>query len=188
MSVKELPRDSALIVVDVQRAFDDPAWGERNNPRAERNIAELLSAWRAARRSLVHVRHRNREPGGRFHPDGDGFAVKPEARDLPGELVLTKVVNSGFIGTDLEARLRAAGITTVVLVGITTDHCVSTTARMAANLGFETLIVSDATATFERTGPDGRRYSADEMHGTALASLSGEFSTVVSTAQLLTAL
>ena len=126
--------------------------------------------------------------GGRFHPDAPGFAVKPEARELPGEIIITKQVNSAFIGTDLEARLRAGGITTVVIVGITTDHCVSTTTRMAGNLGFDTIIVSDATATFERTGPDGRHYSADEMHDTALASLSGEFATVMSTAQILESL
>ena len=186
--MERLSRASALIIVDVQRAFDDPTWGERNNPLTERHIAAILSAWRAAERPLIHIRHRNSQPGGRFHPDGAGFAVKPEARELPGEPILTKEVNSAFIGTDLEARLRKAGIATVVLVGLTTDHCVSTTARMAANLGFATVIVTDATATFERTGPDGRHYSADEMHSTALASLSGEFGMVVSTAGLLEAI
>ncbi len=183
-----LPRASALLVIDVQCAFNDPMWGERNNPLAERNIADLLAGWRATERPIMHVRHRNSESGGRFHPDAPGFAVKPEARELPGETVLTKQVNSAFIGTDLEARLRAGRITTVVIVGITTDHCVSTTTRMAANLGFDTVIVSDATATFERPGPDGRHYSADEMHDTALASLNGEFATVASKQQVLAAL
>ncbi len=186
--MSKLSSQSALIVVDVQRAFDDPTWGERNNPLAECNIAALLAAWRATGRPVMHVRHRNSTPGGRFHPDAPGFAAKPEARELPGELVLTKQVNSAFIGTDLEARLHAGGIATVVIVGITTDRCVSTTTRMAGNLGFDTVIVSDATATFDRTGPDGRHYSADVMHDTALASLHGEFATVASTAQVLEAL
>lgn len=183
-----LPRASALIVIDVQCAFNDPTWGERNNPLAERNIAALLAGWRASERPILHVRHRNSDPGGRFHPDAPGFAVKPEARELPGEVVLTKQVNSAFIGTDLEARLRANGIATVVIVGLTTDHCVSTTARMAGNLGFDTVIVSDATATFDRIGPDGQYYSAGEMHNTALASLNGEFATVGSAQQLRDAL
>lgn len=183
-----LPRASALLVIDVQCAFNDPAWGERNNPLAERNIAELLAGWRASERPIVHVRHRNSKPEGQFHPDAPGFAVKPEARELPGEVVLTKQVNSAFIGTDLEARLRASGIATVVIVGLTTDHCVSTTARMAGNLGFTTVVVSDATATFDRIGPDGRHYRAGEMHNTALASLHGEFATVGSAQQLLDAL
>ncbi len=76
----------------------------------------------------------------------------------------------------------------MVIVGITTDHCVSTTTRMAGNLGFSTFIISDATATFERIGPDGRHYSADEMHDTALASLNEEFAMVASTQQVLGAL
>jgi nicotinamidase-related amidase len=99
--------------------------------------------------------------------------------------VIFKDVNSSFIGTDLEERLRKQGASMVVIVGITTDHCVSTTTRMAGNLGFTTYIVSDATATFERRGPDGKHYSAQQMHDTALASLNGEFAAVVDTRTVL---
>lgn len=184
----QLPANTALIVIDVQQAFDDPSWGARNNPQAEDNVAALLSAWRRTGQPLYHVQHRSQRPGSLFNPDGPGFRVKPQAQPLPGEPVIYKNVNSSFIGTDLEQRLREAGITTVVTCGITTDHCVSTTTRMAGNFGFETYVVSDATATFERTGPDGRHYTAQEMHDTALASLHGEFATVVTTAAVIAAL
>ncbi len=183
-----LPPDAALVPIDVQQAFDDPRWGQRNNPGAEARGADLLRAWRASGRPVVHVRHVNPRPGSLFNPDGPGVPPKPEARPEAGEPVITKDVNSAFIGTDLEARLRSAGITTLVLFGLTTDHCVSTTARMAGNLGFDTYVVADATATFERTAPGGRHYTADEMHDTALTSLSGEFATVVDTADVLAAL
>jgi nicotinamidase-related amidase len=183
--MKQLPNDTVLIVIDVQQAFNNPAWGERNNPQAEANIAALLATWREGGHPLIHVHHRNPREGSLFHPDAPGFKVKPEAAPLHGEPVIYKDVNSSFIGTDLEARLRESGATTLVVVGLTTDHCVSTTTRMAGNLGFDTYIVSDATATFERQGHDGRRFSAADMHETALASVNGEFATVADTAAIL---
>jgi nicotinamidase-related amidase len=170
-----------LIVIDVQRAFDDPQWGERNNPQAEARIAEAIAAWRERGAPLIHVRHRSAEPGGTFIEGTGAFEFKPEAEPLDGEPVITKDVNSAFIGTDLERRLRAEGVTSVALVGLTTDHCCSTTARMAANLGFETWVLGDAMATFARRAPDGGLIGAEEMHRTALASLHEEFAEVLDT-------
>ena len=106
---------------------------------------------------------------------------------LGDEPVITKQVNSAFIGTDLERRLHDQGITQVVIVGLTTIHCVSTTARMAGNLGFETVVISDATAAFDRTGTDGQQFPAQLVHDVALAELHGEFATVIDTDRVLAA-
>jgi nicotinamidase-related amidase len=170
-----------LLVIDVQRAFDDPAWGERNNPGAEAKVAEALAGWREHGAPVIHVRHRSAEPGGTFVPGTEAFDFKPEAEPLDGEPVITKDVNSAFIGTDLEERLRNAGVSAVAVVGLTTDHCCSTTARMAANLGFDTWVLGDAMATFARRAPDGELIGAQEMHRTALASLHEEFAEVLDT-------
>lgn len=137
--------------------------------------------WRAAGHPVIHVRHASLEPRSPLREGLPGHEFAPEARPREGEPVFSKHVNSAFIGTDLEAHLRTRGIDALVLAGITTDHCVSTSARMAANLGFRVTVVEDATATFERVGPDGEHYSADLMHRSALASLSGEFAAVKST-------
>ncbi|HEX8743083.1 MAG TPA: cysteine hydrolase family protein [Thermoleophilaceae bacterium] len=168
-----------LIVVDVQQALDDPSWGERNNPGAERKIAAALAAWRDAGAPIVHVRDRSRDPGGLFQPGTPAFEYKPEARPAAGEPELTKSANCAFVGTDLEQRLRRAGATTVAIVGLTTDHCCSSTARMAADLGFETWIVEDAMATYQRADLDGTPIPADTIHRAALASLNGEVGEVM---------
>ncbi len=174
-----------LIVIDVQRAFDDGTWGDRNNPGAERNIAAALAGWRGHGAPVIHVRHASTEPGGRFVPGTPAFEFKPEAEPLEGEPVITKDVNSAFIGTDLETRLREHGVEAVALVGLTTDHCCSTTARMAANLGFETWVLDDAMATHARRAPDGELIPAELMHRTAIASLHEEFAEVLPTREAL---
>lgn len=175
----------ALLVIDVQKGLDEPAHGERNNPQAEANIARLLAEWRRLQRPVIHVRHCSVDPGSYLRPELPGNAFKDEAMPLAGETQFSKTVNSAFIGTGLEAHLHAEGIASLVVVGLTTDQCVSTSVRMAGNLGFDTTLVSDATATFERIGPDGVRYSAEAMHNIELASLNEEFCTVRSTEEVL---
>jgi len=171
----------------VQVGFEDPAWGMRNNPMAETNVGRLQAFWRHSKRPVLHVRHDSLDPRSPLRPRQRGNAFKPQAAPQGAELIFPKTVNSAFIGTRLEETLRKAGHKTLVLVGLTTNHCVSTTARMAANLGFETIVVSDATAAFARRGLDGRMRSAQDVHMAALSDLQGEFATIVETGALLDA-
>jgi nicotinamidase-related amidase len=181
-----LPPDAVLLVIDVQKGMDDYAERyHRNNPALEANIARLQQAWRDSARTIIHVQHLSREANSPLRPGQAGVEIKDEVRPLPGEPVVQKSVSSAFIGTTLEADLRRRGVTTLVVVGMQTNMCVSTTARMAGNLGFTTYVVSDATATFDNTGPTGKRYPSELLHDVALADLHGEFSTVVDTATVL---
>ncbi|MBN9006920.1 MAG: cysteine hydrolase [Rhizobiales bacterium] len=184
------PSKTALVVIDVQRAFDawEAAGKHRNNPQAVARIADLLAAFRAVRAPIFHIRHEGTRPGSSFLPGGSGYPVKDEAKERDGEPVIVKRVNSAFIGTDLEARLRAEGIARVVICGATTNHCVETTTRMAGNLGFDTRLVRDATWTFDRIGPDGDAHSAEAIHAMTLANLNGEFATIVTAAETIAAL
>lgn len=183
-----LPHNAVLLVVDVQKGMDVYAERyNRNNPDLERNIARLQSAWRKTGRPVIHVQHLSKEPQSPLRPGQPGVEIKDEVRPLPGEPVVQKSVSSAFIGTTLEEDLRRRGLTTLIVVGMQTNMCVSTTARMAGNLGFTTYVVSDATATFDNTGPNGQRYASELLHDVALADLNGEFSTVIDTKTVLAA-
>jgi nicotinamidase-related amidase len=183
-----IPPGTALLLVDVQQGFDDPHWGRRNNPEAEARMARLLAAWRERGLPVIHVQHCSTEPDSPLRPERPGAALKEATGPHPGELVIQKQVNSAFIGTPLEAHLRHQGISTLVVVGLTTDHCVSTTVRMAGNLGFTVFLVGDATATFDRQAADGHWYPAETIHQIHLASLHGEFCTVLSCTEVLAGL
>jgi len=183
--MEKSPRNTALIIIDVQKGFDEPVWGKRNNPQAEDNILKLLEAWRKNKRPIFHIQHMSLSPTSPLNPVHPGNAIKDALQPRTGEPLVQKNVNSAFIGTDLEQKLRKIGCNSLVIVGLTTPHCVSTTTRMAGNLGFETYLVSDATAAFELTDHNGRHYSADEIHAVSLATLHGEFATVVETEKLL---
>lgn len=183
--MKSLPKPEVLLVLDVQQGFDAPTWGRRNNLEMEDRVAELLDAWRSTQRPVIHVKHMSTEPDSPLRPELPGNDFKVGTAPGPGERVIEKQVHSGFIGTTLEAELRSAGHETLVIVGLTTNHCVSTTARMAANLGFRTWVISDATAAFDRLGPDGIRYPAELVHGMALSDLHREFATIVDTDSVL---
>jgi nicotinamidase-related amidase len=175
----------ALICIDFQKGFDDPVWGDRNNAQAENKIALLLSYWREREFPVIHVKHCSLEEHSPLREGRPGSEFKIEAKPCDGEKIFVKSVNSAFIGTDLEKYLRESDIYSLLIAGLTTDHCVSTSTRMAGNLGFSVTLVSDATATFDRIGVDGTHFSAEQIHQIHLASLNGEFCTVLTCQDVL---
>jgi nicotinamidase-related amidase len=185
----QLDRDAVLVVVDAQQGFDEPWWGPRNNADCDANIAALIEAFAAGGRPVVYVRHESEEPDSPLHPARPGNALKPYLEAHQPDLVVTKSVNSSFHGSpDLDAWLREHGVSSVVVCGITTNHCCETTARVGGNLGYDVWFAIDATHTFDRTGPDGTTMSADELARATATNLHGEFATVVTTDQVRAAL
>ena len=160
----------------------------RNNPDAEKKAAALLNAWRETKRPIFHIRHDSREPQSHYRPGQPGNQFKTEVAPLPGEAIVAKQTNSAFIGTDLEARLRATRSNIVVIAGIITNNSVEATVRMAGNLGFDTYLAEDACFTFGRKDWNGTPRTADEVHAMSLANLDGEYCTVVRTADVLAAI
>lgn len=175
----------ALVVVDVQVGFDDPAWGRRNNPECEGNIETLIRHWRAESGPIVYVRHDSARPDSPLRPGQPGNALRSIASGEP-DLLVTKSVNSAFYGQpDLHQWLQSRSIDGVVICGVQTNYCCETTARMAGNLGYETYFALDATHTFDMLDLDGNKITADELARVTAANLDGEFARVVDTAELI---
>ncbi len=183
-----VPREAALIVIDVQNAIDHPRWGQRNNPEAEKNIAALLHAWRTTQRPIYHIRHDSTEPASHYRPGQPGNEFKAEAQPLAGEVVIRKQTNSAFIGTGLEARLRGAGQKVLLVTGVITNNSMEATVRMAGNLGFDTFLIEDAAFTFGRKDWNGTPRTAAEVHAMTLANLDGEYCAVIRTRTVLEAI
>ncbi len=179
-------KNPALILIDIQKAFlEEEYWGgNRNNKNAEVICGQILNKWRELDLPLFHIRHSSQNPNSKMHKSNLGFEFNESAKPLDNEPIITKDVNSAFIRTDLKDQLDKLNITTLIIVGLTTNHCVSTTTRMAGNFGYETYLISDATASFDRIGINGEKYDSEIIHLTSLASLNEEFATVCNSEKL----
>lgn len=181
----------ALLLIDIQQGFDDPFWGARNNPNAETQAAKLLAHWRKNNWPVFHVCHFSKNPDSPLHRDKPGVAINALVTPLEGEKNYEKSVNSAFIGTGLEADLSQAGLRNLVVCGLTTPHCVSTSVRMAANLGFKVTIAHDACAAFTEAADaswrGGGKVDPEAIHNAALDHLNGEFAVIRTVDDILNA-
>lgn len=179
-----------LLLVDVQKAFLDPNYPglNRNNPNAEVVCGKILNSWRELKLPVIHVRHSSIYPDSLLHESKIGFEFNDNVKPLDSELVLTKSVNSAFIGTDLSIILKESKTTTIVVVGMTTNHCISTTVRMSGNLGYNTYLISDSTACYDTKSLNGDIISCDVIYDSSIASLNNEFATVIDSSELFSML
>lgn len=174
-----------LLPIDVQRGFDDPSWPPRWNRQMEANGQALLDAWRRAGAPIIHIRHDSVQPGSTLAAGHWGNEFRPGFAPQGDEPVVAKSVNSAFIGTDLDLRLRRLGIEKVVAFGISTDMCVSTTIRTGANMGWPMVLVADACDCFDLPDGAGGTIAGETIHDAHVATLGYEFCKVVTTAQLI---
>jgi nicotinamidase-related amidase len=187
--MKTIINQPALFVLDVQKGFDDPHWGKRNNTQAEENILKLLTEWRKRGWEVIYSQHLSLLPNSPLNYQNKlGVEFKEIVKPLPHEVVFQKNVNSAFIGTKLESYLKEKQVKTVVITGLSTQHCVSTTTRMSGNLGYDTFLVEDAIAAYEITDHNGTYHSPEDVQNSEVAALHKEFATIVKTKEVLTQL
>ncbi len=178
---------TALVLIDIQKGLHEIAFygTERNNPDAEHNCGRLLTFFREKQMPIFHVKHNSTNADSPLHPSKNGNDFQLAVQPLHNEPIFEKSVNSAFIGTKLEAELTKQLISHLVIAGLTIEHCISTSVRMAANLGFNVTLISDATAAFDKIGIDGNHYSADIIFQTEMANLKDEFAIIKNTASFL---
>lgn len=181
-----IKKNPALLLVDIQKAFLEKDYPGliRNNEHAEFICGKILKKWRTLDLPIIHVRHSSTNPESKLHKSRPGFEFNDYVTPLENEMVLTKEVNSAFIGTNLENILIKSHIDTLVIVGMTTNHCISTTVRMSGNLGFDTYLISDSTACYNTKGLNGEIIDCNTIYNSALASLQEEFATVIDSKEL----
>ncbi len=188
--IRQFGSDTGLLLIDVQTGVNvlehwGGATGRRNNPEAEANMARVLGAWRTAGLPVAFTRHNSREADSPLKFDLPTGAQLPGLEIEAGEIVVSKDVNSGFVGTSLEIELRRAGVRRLVVVGFFTNMCVETSVRMAGNLGFDTYLLPDCCATTNRVGPDGADHDPELVHQMTVANLHGEFCTALAVDEAL---
>ncbi|MGX1884600.1 cysteine hydrolase family protein [Streptomyces sp. NPDC055287] len=191
----EIAENAALVVVDVQKGFEEEThWGPRNNPAADDNIAALIDAWQESGRPVVFVRHDSAKPGSPLRTGHEGnefkeYVERRRGKRAGAELLVTKSVNSAFYGEpDLHAWLKGMDVRQIVVAGIQTNMCAETTARMGGNLGYDVFFALDATYTFDGVGPWGWTLGAEELaRATAVSLHGGGFARVVETEELVRA-
>ena len=176
---------ATLVIIDVQKAMDDPRYGTRGQPQAEANMAQLLAHWRELGNPVVHVRDDSMDPDSPYAPGKPTHAFKDEVAPIDGEVVVEKRTNNAFIGTDLMQVLEQHGSSELVMCGVHLQYCVESTVRMAGNLGFMVFVPEDCVISVDQTDRNGKHWSADEVHDLQLAILEGSFCKVVRSSDLI---
>lgn len=177
--------DTALLMVDMQKGMAGTGLPPRNNPFAEDNMETLLRAWREASRPVVHVRHISRTPTSVFWPGQLGAEFQERFAPQSNEHVVEKNITCAFTASGLERWLHQRRLSTLVIVGVSTNFSVEASVRTASGLGFHTVVVADATFTFDLKDGNGQVFKAQDVHAMALSNLGAEYAKVVCTKQLL---
>lgn len=182
-----LPKNSALLVIDVQNGIDEADYwgGNRNNPDAEKNIGSLVEHWRTNGRPVIFVKHDSVNERSPFRPGQPGNKLKSMATPREGESIITKSTANAFVNTSLQEELLRYRIQELVIVGFVTNNSVEATARMAGDLGYSTYVVSDATACFDKVGLNDVTYGAELVHLISLSNLKDEYAWIITTQDIL---
>ncbi|MGH6890818.1 MAG: cysteine hydrolase family protein [Dongiaceae bacterium] len=140
----------ALLLIDIQQAMFGPDEICHQPERMLANAGNLLSRARAAGVPVFFVQHCEEEGAPLAHKSA-GWQIHPKVAPRAGEPVTEKWASSSFYKTDLDERLRAAGIGRLVIAGLQSEFCIDTACRVAQSLGYAVTLAADAHSTFDNS-------------------------------------
>src|SRR5437763_1648221 len=170
-------REAALVLIDLQNEYVSGPLALPGARAAIENAARLLAQARKSGAPIFHVAHRG-NPGSLFDRSAARGAIATEVAPQGSEAVVEKALPNAFAGTDLQQQLAATGRKNVIIAGLMTHICVSSTARAALDLGFRVTIDAASCATRELPDGKGGAISAGSVHAVALAELSDRFAII----------
>jgi nicotinamidase-related amidase len=175
---------SALVVIDAQGEYRSGRMALPGVDPALARIADVLARARAAGTPVFHVAQLG-QAGTLFDQGTERGAILPQAAPVAGEPIVMKRLPNGFAGTELHERLQQAGRSTLIVAGFMTHMCISASVRAALDLGYQTTVIADATATRALPAHDGgAAISSDTVHRTALAELADRFAAVIACTEI----
>ena len=147
---------SALLLIDIQQSMFGPDEICHAPERMLANASELLARARAAGLLVFHVQHCE-EAGSPLAHKSTGWQIHPAVAPQAGESITEKWACSSFYNTELDSRLRVAGIGHLVIAGLQTEFCIDTACRVAQSLGYAVTLAGDAHSTFDNPVLDARK-------------------------------
>lgn len=194
-------RRTAVIVVDMQKVFCEPAGAlyVKNTADIVRPIQGLLNAARAGGVMVVYLRHIVRGDGsdtGRMrdlYPNVDQILARhdPDVEVIealapePGDVIIDKLFYSGFHNTDLDTVLRARDVDTIIVCGTVTNVCCETTIRDGVHREYKVIALSDASAAMDYPDVGFGAVSAEDVQRISMTTIAYEFGEVTTTADVI---
>ncbi len=179
------PKTTALVVIDFQNEYFTGRMPIPDGMKALENTQRLIKFADQQHIPVIHVQHIAPDGAAVFAKNGKTVDFHPLMKPRPQDQLVQKTTVSVFASTDLDARLKKAGIKTLIITGLMTHACVAGAARDAAPLGYDVVVASDASATRAITRADGRSVTKDELHNAALAEIEDTFGSVLTTSQII---
>jgi len=178
-------KNTALLVIDFQNEYFNGKMPIPDGLKALNNAKRLVAFADKANMQVIHVQHVTPAGAPIFAEDGETVKFHSDLQPAANHKVQQKGDVSVFVNTDIDAKLKADGIKTLIISGLMTHACVAGAARDGAAKGYEVIVADDACATRDLDLASGGVVPHAALHSASLAGIADTFGDIMSTEQVL---